>query len=174
MAFRDLTDFLTVKPIELPIGGKFYAFPRDISGKAGLVIAAIREAAEAADRGKDYNPEQVVLDDAAEVDLRREVLGDTEREMFEAGLTTGQVEHVFRTLMTWHMSRSMELTEAAWEMIDVDPPKPNREQRRASGAAASKTPSPASTSGTSPSAAPRSPASRPARRGPRSSTTGSS
>lgn len=156
MAFRDLTEFLLTKPIELPVGGKMYRFPGTVSGRTSLLLRAMQEqalaAAQAEKAGKKVDLDADVLDDLGEVNLRAELMTldghDVEREMAADGCDGAQIRHVFTVLTIWHM-QGPEAAEQAWEQLAVDPPKPNRAARRqASSAAASGTRKPASTTGT--------------------------
>lgn len=154
-AFRDLDEFLTTPPIELPIGGRLYEFPGSISARSGLMLQRILSAAEEASEGiRDGSvraadlAEQVLLDDDTEHDLRAEIMGDGEQQMAADGLTTAHTTHVFNTLLVWHTA-GPEAAQAAWEHMG-EAQAPNRAARRqASKAAATSTRSPASTSGTS-------------------------
>lgn len=160
MTFRDLDDFLVVRPIELPIRGKTYQFPGTITARAGLLLQRITAAV-----GGEASEAQAVLD-GAEASLREEILGDTEAQMVEDGLTAAHVNHVLQTLMVWHMA-GPEAAEAAWEQMAADPQEPNRAERRAATAKKSNR-SPASPAGSTSRRKP--PA---ARRGEPSSSTGS-
>lgn len=176
MPFRDLDEFLVTAPIELPIRGKSYQFPGAISGRAGLLIRRLAEVADEArqarDEGRVVDETAQVLSEDDEVDLRAELLGDGEREMVDDGLSTAHIAHVFQTLMVWHLA-GPEAAEQAWERMAVDPPKPNRQERRsASAGSATSTRQRASTSGTS-SPRKRQPSKVSARRGGTSSPAGS-
>jgi len=51
-AFRDLDEFLVVEPIELPIKGKVYSFPGEISARAWLLLQTVAERMQAAQRAE--------------------------------------------------------------------------------------------------------------------------
>jgi hypothetical protein len=153
MSLRDLDEFLLDKPIELPIRGKLYRFPGSISATSGLLLQRLAATVEqaVADGAANVNGTALameVLNDGQEKNLREEVMGDTEAQMAADGLSTAHTDHVFKTLLTWHMA-GPEAGEAAWEH-QGEAPAPNRETRRkASKGSASTTKRPASTSGTS-------------------------
>lgn len=171
--FRDLDEFLVDEPIRLPIRGKTYEFPGSIPARTGLLLQRMGAMAEQA-RQAGAGPaglakaamEAEVLDDQAEMDLRRELMGDTEAEMARDGLTTAHTAHVFRTLMVWHMAGE-EAAMYAWER-QGNSSTPNREtRRRASKASGTSSRSAASTAGTTARRKP-----RPASAGRDSSSTG--
>ena len=157
--FRDLTEFLVVPPKSLPVGGRTYDFPGTISGAAGLLLqlvqARAREEARARDEGRTPEPDEDLPEDLAGIDLREELLGGVDRDMVRDGCTSAQIEHCFATLMTWHMAGE-DAAHRFWTERAGGPPPPNRAARRASAGSGTATPSPASTSGTSSPAAPRS------------------
>lgn len=134
--FRDLDEFLVDKPIELPIRGKIYRFPGSVSARTGLLLQRMGAVAEQAHRhGSDpataatETLDSELLDDAAEQDLRREIMGDAEVEMARDGLSTAHTGHVFRTLIVWHLAGE-DAALQAWERLG-NVTAPNREQRRA-------------------------------------------
>jgi hypothetical protein len=134
-AFRDLDEFLVDQPIELPIRGKNYRFPGSISARTGLLLQRMGAKADEARRAGQGPAELAsaamdaeVLDDETELDLRRELMGDTEAEMARDGLTTAHTGHVFRTLIVWHMAGE-EAALAAWTALG-NVQAPNREARR--------------------------------------------
>lgn len=159
--FRDLDEFLVDQPIRLPIRGKTYEFPGSIPARTGLLLQRMGAKADEARRA-GQGPEGLaaaameaeVLDDEAEMDLRRELMGDTEVEMARDGLSTAHTSHVFRTLIVWHMAGE-EAALAAWTALG-NVKAPNREtRRRASKASGTSTRSAASTAGTTGSRKPR-------------------
>jgi hypothetical protein len=153
-AFRDLDEFLIDEPIRLPIRGKTYSFPGSIPARTGLLLQRLGVAAEKAKqdiKAGAADPTALaaeVFSDSEETDLRGEIMGATEQEMADDGLTTAHTTHVFRTLMVWHMAGE-DAAMKAWEAVGPQP-APNRAARRAaSKASATTTKRPASTSGTS-------------------------
>lgn len=148
--FGDLTEFLVVEPKILPINGRRYEFPGDVSARAYLVIQHTMEqgvrAKRAADAGQPYDPTQIVLDDDEELDLQEELFGDARSEMIADGLTASQLQRVMATLMLWH-AYGRDAAVAVWRQGEA--PAPNRAARRASKGSGSTTKRPASGSGTS-------------------------
>lgn len=175
MGFRDLDEFLTEQPIELPIRGKVYRFPGSIPARTGLLLQRLAAAAARAPEGTDQTAATEmaaeVLSDSEELDLRAEVMGDAEAEMADDGLSTAHTAHVFRTLMVWHMV-GQGAAEKAWEQLGP-PPAPNRAARRTvSSVSATSTRSPASTTRTSTRGSAPKATRVAARRGPLSSPSG--
>lgn len=165
--FKDLDSFFRIQPIRLPIRGKMYAFPGSVSGRTGLLLHRMTEMAERVKAGKDA-PDlgQQILDDSEELDLRTEILGDTEREMIDDGLPSVFVDHVFHTLIVWHQFGE-EVAKAVWEDVPGAPKAPQdrkAKSRKATSGTATTTRKRASTSGTSGSV--------PASPGPGSSNSG--
>lgn len=153
MALRDLSEFLTTAPIELPVRGTVYRFPGTVSGRTHLLLQAMEARAlaeaEAERTGKPVAPDEELLDDLGEVNLQAEMMTfegeDVGRRMALDGCSAAEIRHVFVTLNVWHM-QGRTAGERAWESAGlVDPTRANRETRRA---AARTTPSRASTSGT--------------------------
>ena len=130
MAFRDLDDFLVVKPIDLPIRGKVYHFPGAISAASGLRLERFTALTRAQSEGEDVDPDELVLigDDADA--LEAEMFGDTKAEMIADGLTTAHVAAVFDTLMAYHATGSLAVAESVWEDHAGESPAPNRATRR--------------------------------------------
>lgn len=159
--WQDLDDFLVISPIRLPIGGKTYSFPGSLSGRSGLLLQRIGAAsAKAALRAKTGTKVQEMSDellsDAQEIDLRTEIMGDTEAELIADDVPAVKITHVFRTLMTWHMAGEAAAKEA-WTSLG-EAPAPSRAARRASRESAKSTRSQGSTSTTSTPARTRKPA----------------
>lgn len=153
--FKDLDSFFKIQPIRLPIRGKTYAFPGSVSGRTGLLLHRMTEMAEKVKAGKD-SPDlgQQILDDSEELDLRKEILGDTEREMIDDGLPSAFIDHVFHTLIVHHQFGE-NVAKAVWEDVPGAPKAPQdrkAKSRKGTSGAASTTKQRASTSGTSESA----------------------
>jgi len=169
MTFRDLDEFLTVKPLVLPIGGKEYAFPGDICGESWLLVERLQQTAR---HGGD--PDDVAITDEQETALKAEMYGTARDEMIADKCSGAQLEAVFQTLLSYHMSdRNLEVTEAVWNAQGQPPevPAPNRAARRSKStkATAKSTRRRGSTGGTT-SAKTKTP--DPAPPGPTSSSTG--
>jgi len=139
VAFKELDDFLEVKPVELPIHGKLYSFPGEITGEAWLFVQSVGERYQRAQKalaaGEDPGIEDEVLTDIDEQRLRREMLGDTQAEMIADGLSSAAMKLVLVTLIAYHLS-GREAAEAVWNN-QGEAPAPNRATRRAKAPAKS-------------------------------------
>lgn len=138
MAFRDLTEFLKTEPFMLPIGGKLYEFPGEISAKSWLQLQRLTEqitkAQAAAALGMDYDPDDEVLSDTDESVLMDEMFGTGKDEMIANGCTSSQIRAVFFTLMAYHTT-GIEAAEAMWN-AQGEAVAPSRSERRASAKSA--------------------------------------
>jgi hypothetical protein len=131
MAFRDLDDFLVVKPVVLPIRGKDYAFPGEISARSWLLLQSVAEKLQQAQAsGGEFDPDEQTVSDADEADLREELLGGVDEEMVADGLTSAHIKAVFYALIAYHLS-GLEAAEAVWN-AQGEAPAPSREARRKS------------------------------------------
>lgn len=169
MAFRDLDEFLTVKPLVLPIGGKQYAFPGDVSGESWLLLERMGQQMRF---GGD--PSDVAMTDEQETALKADMYGVTRDKMVADGCSGAQLDAVFQTLLSYHLSdRNLEVAEAVWNAQGSPPevPAPNRAARRSKStkATAKSTRRRGSTGGTTSA---KTPTPDPAPPGPTSSSTG--
>lgn len=134
--FRDLDEFLVVQPIVLPIRGKEYSFPGEISARSWLLLQSVAEEAQKAVKaqraGEEYNPTDVVIPDDVEVGLKSELLGSAEQEMIDDGLTSVHMQAVMKTLIAYHL-QDRETAIQVWNS-QGEAPAPNREARRAKAA----------------------------------------
>lgn len=140
MAFRDLDEFLVIEPVQLPIRGKVYSFPGSVSAKTGLFL----QRAAVLSGTPDVDPDTVLIPDEMEDDLFDELLGDAQQEMIDDRLTSAHIRHVFDTLVVFHMA-GREAAEAVWEDTGQGEAKG---PSGASSATASRTPTRASSAGT--------------------------
>ncbi len=122
MAFRDLDEFLVVEPVVLPIRGKEYSFPGEVSARTWLLLQRLAEQWQSA------APDDEVVDDTTEAELRAELMGDTLQEMLDDGLTSAHVKAVLYTLLAFHLG-GREAAEVVWER-QGKAAAPNRETRR--------------------------------------------
>lgn len=133
MAFRDLDEFLQVEPLALPIRGKVYEFPGEVSAWAWLLTQRVGERFEKARRareaGLELDPDEEVLSDMDEGRLRAEMFGGVEEEMIADGLTSEHMKRVFYALVAYHLS-GREAAEAVWNG-QGEAKAPNRAVRRA-------------------------------------------
>lgn len=143
--FQD--DALTL-PVRLPSGKvQEFRIPSPPAEDGLRVQTLMEQGARMADTGTPMDTE--VLDDAQELDLFQTALGSAYPELTAAGLDWSRFRHVAMTAVMW-ITAGLEVAERYWE-ADGDPSRaaPNRETRRAAtSAAASKTRSRGSTSGT--------------------------
>lgn len=167
MAFRDLDEFLEAEPLVLPIGGKEYAFPSDISARTWLRVQRIGpqmdRALAAKQAGEPFDADAEALSDVDSDELLAELCGDTLEEMLDDGLTSTQLKLVLATLLVFHLT-DREHAEAIWN-AQGEAPAPNRAARRSQAPA-----TPARSRGSRAGSTSRS--GQAARRGPTSSSTG--
>lgn len=132
MAFRDLDEFLAVEPLVLPIRGRDYAFPGEVSGRTWLKVQALGKQYEAAQRarsqGGSVDLEAEVVSDLDEEAFLRELCGPTLDEMLEDGVTSEELKLVLATLVAYHLS-DLETAEAVWNARG-EAVAPNRAERR--------------------------------------------
>lgn len=168
MAFRDLDEFLTVKPLVLPIGGKEYAFPGDVGGESWLLLEIVGQTIRS---GGDVDA--VAFTTEQETALKAEMYGTARDEMIADGCSGAQLDAVFQTLLSYHLSdRNLEVAEAVWN-AQGEAPAPNRAARRSKStkATAKSTRRRGSTGGTTSAKTTKAPA--PAQPGSTSSSSGS-
>lgn len=127
MAFQDLDEFLTVAPKVLPIRGKDYAFPGTVSADLWLRLQRIDHRVQQA-----RDPNEEAVSDADEIDMMKELLGDTRDEMAADGLTSAHIKIVYWTLFAWHVYGE-EVAKVVWDN-QGELSAPNRATRRASSA----------------------------------------
>lgn len=128
----------------LPVGGKKYRVP-EYSAEVGLRV----EAVLAAGRGQAGQRHQQVLDDEAEKDLYRDVLGPAYDQLL-GDVSWPMLKHCAVTAM-FHFNLSEQMAEAHWNRGAPGGKAPARSSRpatRPTTAAASSTKRRASTSGT--------------------------
>lgn len=126
MPFKDLDQIFKIQPLRLPIRGTVYEFPGSVSGRTGLLLHRMTEAVAAMQDGQpvpEYDEQDEILDDDEELNLRKEVLGATEAQMVNDGLPKAFIEHVFKTLITWHQFGE-EVAKAVWEDVPGAPKAP--------------------------------------------------
>ncbi len=134
MAFRDLGDFLVVEPVVLPIRGKEYSFPGEISARAWLRLQRLSELLQAA-KQDGFVASDTAVDDEEEADLMGEMLGGVENQMMDDGCTSQEIKAVFYTLIAYHLS-GVEAAEVVWNSAG-ETPAPNRAARRSKAPAKS-------------------------------------
>ncbi|MFD8611081.1 hypothetical protein [Streptomyces sp. NPDC059631] len=135
MAFRELGALLDAG-LPLPIGDRIYVVPPP-SAEVGLRVQRVMQAAATAANGGQIS--ETVLDDVAEMDLYRDVLGTAYAEMIAAGVKWPMLKHCAMTAVAWIM-QDEDAAERYWNS-GGDPSQlaPNREARRSSSAQAGTT-----------------------------------
>ena len=133
MAFKDLDDFLVVRPVVLPIRGKDYSFPGEISGRTWLKVHSlsgqVQQAIATQKAGGKFDPDVEAISDMDQDELLAELCGDTLQEMIDDGLTSAHLDAVMAALMAFHMA-DRGTAEAVWN-ASGEAPAPNRSARRA-------------------------------------------
>ena len=157
MAFKDLREFSEGAHIDLPIGGITYRI-NGVSAETGLLVQRLMDAGiKAGQTGAALDLDDDLLDDAQELSTYEAVLGDAYQQMLDDGVDWEELKRASMTAMIW-IYFDEETAEKFWETgaagealapVTGQPPSgANRAVRRASSAAARKTPSRASTNGT--------------------------
>ena len=165
MAFRDLSEFLKIEPFVLPIRGKNYAFPGDVSALSFLRMQKLAQSMRDLVAGKHLDLEEVLLTTSEEEAVKDEMFGGLEAEMIADGLTSTEIRVVFFTLISYHLSgRNKEEAEKVWNR-QGELPAPSRAKRRSD-----KLPTSARSRGSR--AGSKGPVRRPASAGESSSSTG--
>jgi hypothetical protein len=139
MAFRDLDEFLVAEPVVLPIRGKEYAFPGEVSARTWLRLQRLGEHMNRAQTDPDYTPDAEVFSDLEQDELLREMCGETLDEMLEDEVPASVVKLVFMALLTFHIY-DRDAAEAIWNGRG-EAVAPNREARRHPAPATKSTPS---------------------------------
>ena len=127
MPFKDLDEFLVVKPNVLPIRGKDYSFPGEISARSWLRLQRLSERIQQARQG-DFDPDEEVVSDIDQAELMAEIFGGVDEQLAADDCTSAQIKLVFYTLMAWHIS-GREAAETVWEARG-ETVAPNRAARR--------------------------------------------
>lgn len=97
MAFEELGAALTEEPLVLPLGGKTYTFPGDLSADSWLLIRRMGQAVRFA--GGEAEP----LDQKEEDLLMLEMFGDALAKMRADKRTNTEMNFVFMTLIAFHL-----------------------------------------------------------------------
>lgn len=171
MAFKDLGDWAELVGLRLPIGGRMYLLP-PISAEIGPRVQALIDfgidIAFAADPATVDGDQ--VLDDVAERDLYKEVLGPVYDAMQADGAPWAALKHAAMTSII-DATRDRDEAEAYWARLGKPEPEPppvkqpaDRKPRKATG---SRTPK-GSTGGTTSSRKPAAVKAQPGRRSSRS------
>ena len=168
MAFKDLGDWAELGGLKLPIGGKVYSVP-PVSAELGPRLEVVMSAGVDVARGNELGEgSQEVLDDLGERDLYRDVLGAVYDEMVADKVSWPALKHAALTVMM-DAVYDRDTAEQFWQSLG----KPAPARKKPADRLPPKDPKVteirtkrASTGGTTPRKAA-------ARRGSRSSSTGS-
>ncbi len=171
MAFKDLGDWAELGGLKLPINGRWYTLP-PISAELGPRVQALVDLGVDIALGNEPGDDAgEVLDDVAEQDLYKDVLGPVYEAMQADGVPWVALKHAAMTSII-DATRDREEAELYWEQLGKPVPakKPAKKptDRQAPKATATRT-NTASTGGTT---SRKRPAAK-APRGRRSSNTGS-
>lgn len=128
MAFRDLDEFLVVPPLVLPIGGKRYEFPGEISARNWLRLQRLFGQAQLVNEGGELDLDEEVVSRSEQRELEAEMYGDAEARMVADGCTGSQVKAVLMTVTQFYLE-GREAAELVWES-QGEAPAPSREARR--------------------------------------------
>lgn len=129
MAFRDLAEFLSVEPLVLPVGGKDYAFPADLSAKTVLRMQRLYDQQRRLRLGEGLDEGEEPVSEAEQAEIDAEMWGSSQDEMIADGVTAAQIAVVGQTVYLYHI-HGREAAERFWN-AQGKPPAPNRKARRA-------------------------------------------
>lgn len=151
MAFKDLGDWAQLVGLRLPIGGRVYLLP-PISAELGPRVQALIDYGIDIALGNDPEADDAgqVLDDVAERDLYKEVLGQVYDVMQADGVPWAALKHAAMTSII-DATRDRAEAELYWERLGKPEPAKTPVKlpadRKPRKATASRTPK-ASTAGT--------------------------
>jgi hypothetical protein len=175
VAFKDLGDWAELGGLKFPIGGKVYAVPpvsAELGPRLEVVVSVGIDVAKSNELGERN---QEVLDDLGERDLYRDVLGPAYGEMVADEVPWPALKHAALTVMM-DAVYDRETAEAFWESLGKPEPARKKPADRLPMSWSPEDPKvteiktrQASTGGTKP----RKSSAAAARRGSRSSNTGS-
>src|SRR5660397_281639 len=122
MAFRDLNEFLTAEPLVLPICGKDYEFPGEISGRSWLMLQRLGAVADKARaEGEDFDPGVEVLNDLDQAELMSELFGDAFDELGDDDPGSMAMNIIFPTLMIYHLRTKRPLRSSGMQRETLRP-----------------------------------------------------
>lgn len=155
--FEHFLDETTDATLTLPIRDREYTWQSgDLSIAAMLLMqrveSATREIGAALAAGKPVDPNRVVLTNAEDLRLTRELVGpDTLTQLAADGVKWRELQHIVATLMTWHLNGE-QAARKVWargqEDQPADPPAPAASTKTA-GSSTRKTPASRSAGGKS-------------------------
>jgi uncharacterized membrane protein YgcG len=134
MTFKDLDELVQGGAhLDLPIRGKTYRIA-DVDAETGLWAQRLYDVSNAVHAGRQVDGAD--LDDLAEEQMFRRLLGDTLDELLADGVGWSAVKHVFMTVMAWIVVDE-DTARQVWERGapgEARGPAGNRRSRRASQA----------------------------------------
>lgn len=166
MAFKDLGDWAELVGLRLPIGGRTYLLP-PISAELGPRVQALIDYGIDIAAGNETDDTEV-LDDLAERDLYKEVLGQVYDAMQADGVPWAALKHAAMTSMI-DATRDRAEAEVYWERLGKPEPAKTPVKQPADRKATASRTSKGSTAGTTS----RKPAKKAASPGRGSSSSGS-
>lgn len=117
------------RTIDLPLRGKVYKFPANVSVDLGLKFTVLREETfklkAAADAGIEYEVDErarELIDESGESfhDIYFQVIGEERRAELEAdGVTWAEIVHIGQTLMFYHTA-GPEVALLVWQSYEAD------------------------------------------------------
>ena len=120
MAFKDLGDWAKLGGLELPIGGKVYSLP-PVSAELGPRLQVLVSAGVTIGQGGDLDDDdKQVLDDLAEKELYRDLLGVAYDEMVADGVPWTALKHAAMTALV-DATVNRETAERYWSNLGKPP-----------------------------------------------------
>lgn len=127
MSFKDLDEFFD-DTLKLPVGAKVYVIA-SVDAATGLWCQRMMGTAAAVAGGAEMSEDDVrplMLDDAAETDLYKRVLGGVYDELIADGVSWERLKHIGTTAFMW-AAGSRESAEDYWNSASIQAPgKPRR------------------------------------------------
>lgn len=133
MAFRDLDEFPPVEPLVLPIKGKTYSFPGEISARSWLTLQSMSGLAAKVQQGEPLDPSDQEFSGSDATALIAEMVGGVDKELAKDGLGSNALKLVFGTLVIFHL-QGREMAEQFWNARG-ESLAPSRVTRRQQGRA---------------------------------------
>jgi hypothetical protein len=128
-SFTQFLDEATEETLTIPIRGKQYTWKAgDLSVTAMLLIqrveATYREIAAKLAADQPIDPTLVVLTDAEDQRLMRELIGEaTLGRLADDGVKWHELQHIVSTLSTWHL-RGEQAAREKWARGEGEPERP--------------------------------------------------
>ena len=121
MPFKDLGDWAELGGVKLPIGGKVYAL-RPVSAELGPRLQVLMSAGVTLGRGGELaDDDKQVLDDMAEQEMYRDLLGPAYDEMTADGVPWSALKHAAMTVLV-DATVDRDTAEKYWENLGKPAP----------------------------------------------------